>query len=183
MIVIHPTDRTTAFLSKLYEGVEGAVVIKDNLSNKEMNHILHHTPKNERILLLGHGCYKGLYWRENDTQPEFDDIVVGHPHNYHLRNHGSNIVAVFCHADKFAENERLHGLFTGMIISEMSEAEAEGIETTEEEINRENQKFVTRLRSLLDEKVPLHEIPMRMRDMDDVHSPLTTFNYQRIYYM
>lgn len=183
MIVIHPTDRTTAFLSKLYEGVEDAVVIKDNLTKREMNHILHHTPKTERIMLLGHGCYKGLYWRADDTKPEFDAIVVGHPHNYHLRNHGSNIVAVFCHADKFAENERLHGLFTGMIISEMLEAITEGIETTEEEIERENQKFVARLRSLLDEKVPLHEIPMRMKNMDDVHSPLTTFNYQRIYYM
>lgn len=183
MLVIHPTDRTTAYLSKLYEGVEDAVVIKDNLSKREMNHVLHHTPKTERIMLLGHGCYKGLYWREDDSKTEFDAIVVGHPHNYHLRNHGSNIVAVFCHADKFAENERLHGLFTGMIISEMSEAEAEGIETTEEEIERENQKFVIRLRSLLDEEVPLHEIPQRMLALDDVRSPLTTFNYQRIYYM
>lgn len=181
MIVIHPTDRTTAFLFKLYEGMEGAVVIKDNLSKKDMNQILHHMSKNERILLLGHGCYKGLYWREDDTKPEFDAIVVGHPHNYHLRNHGSNIVAVFCHADKFAENERLHGLFTGMIISEMSEAITEGIETTEEEIDRENEKFVARLRSLLDEQVPLYEIPQRMLALDDVHSPLTTFNYQRIY--
>lgn len=183
MIVIHPTDRTTAFLSKLYEGMEGAVVIKDNLSKKDMNQILHHMSKNERILLLGHGCYKGLYWREDDTKPEFDAIVVGHPHNYHLRNHGSNIVAVFCHADKFAESERLHGLFTGMLISEMSEAITEGIETTGEEIDRENLKFVIRLRSLLDEEVPLHEIPQRMLALDDVRSPLTTFNYQRIYYM
>lgn len=183
MLVIHPTDRTTAYLSKLYEGVENTVVIKDNLSKSEMNHILHHTPRSERIMLLGHGCSKGLYWRADDSQSGFDGIVVGHQHNYRLRNHGSNMVAVFCHADKFAESERLHGLFTGMLISEMSEAITEGIETTEEEIERENQKFVIRLRFLLDEKVPLHEIPSRMKDMDDVHSPLTTFNYQRIYYM
>lgn len=183
MLVIHPTDRTTAYLSKLYEGVEDAVVIKDNLSKREMNHILHHTPKTERIMLLGHGCYKGLYWRADDTKPEFDSIVVGHPHNYRLRNHGSNMVAVFCHADKFAESERLHGLFTGMLISEMSEAITEDIETTGEEIDRENLKFVIRLRSLLDEEVPLHEIPQCMLALDDVHSPLTTFNYQHIYYM
>lgn len=179
MLVLHPTDRTTAFLSKLYEGVEDAVVIKNNLSKREMNHILHHTPKTERIMLLGHGCFKGLYWRADDTKPEFDSIVVGHPHSYHLRNHGSNIVAVFCHAYRFFELERIHGI----LISEISEAIAEGVETTEEEIERENQKFVTRLRSLLDEEVPLHEIPQRMLALDDVHSPLTTFNYQRIYYM
>lgn len=183
MIVIHPTDRTTAFLSKLYEGVEHTIVIKDNLSKREMNHILHHTPKTERIMLLGHGCYKGLFWRADDTKPEFDSIVVGHPHSYHLRNHGSNIVAIFCHANLFAEQKNLHGLFTGMIISDVSEAKVEGVETTEEEIEQENLKFVTRLRSLLDEEVPLHEMPKRMLALDDVHSPLTNFNYQRIYYM
>lgn len=183
MLVIHPADRTTAFLSKLYDAVEDAIVIKDNLSKRDMNHILHHRPKTERIMLLGHGCYKGLYWRADDTMPEFDSIVVGHPHSYHLRNHGSNIVAVFCHADCFFETERIHGLCTGMIISELSEAKAEGIETTEEEIERENLKFVTRLRSLLNEDLPLHEIPRRMLAMDDVHSPLTIFNYQRIYYI
>lgn len=183
MLVMHPEDRTTAFLSKLYEGMEDTIVIKDNLSKREMNHILHHIPKTERIMLLGHGCYKGLYWRADDSKPEFDSIVVSHSHSFHLRNHGSNIVAVFCHADRFFETEKIHGLCTSMIISEKSEAIAENIETTEEEIERENLKFVTRLRSLLDEEVPLHEIPQRMLALDDVHSPLTIFNYQRIYYM
>lgn len=79
--------------------------------------------------------------------------------------------------------EHLHRLFTGMIISELSEAVAEGIETTEEEIERENHKFVSRLRSLLNDEIPLCEIPMRMLALDDIHSPLTRFNYQRIYYM
>lgn len=183
MIVIHPKDRTTLFLSKLYEGIEDAVVITEAFNKKEINYIFHHAPKNERIMLLGHGGCNGLYWRCDDTKSEFEGVVVGHQHKYHLRNHGSDIVAVFCHADKFAEHEHLHGLFTGMIISEMSEAVAEGIETTEEEIERENLKFVSRLRFLLDEKIPLCEIPMRMLALDDIHSPLTKFNYQRIYYM
>lgn len=119
----------------------------------------------------------------DDQKLEFEGIVVGHQHKYHIRNQGSNIVALFCHADKFAENEHLHRLFTGMIISELSEAVAEGIETTEEEIERENHKFVSRLRSLLNDEIPLCEIPMRMLALDDIHSPLTRFNYQRIYYM
>lgn len=119
----------------------------------------------------------------DDQKLEFEGIVVGHQHKYHIRNQGSNIVALFCHADKFAENEHLHRLFTGMIISELSEAVAEGIETTEEEIERESHKFVSRLRSLLNDEIPLCEIPMRMLALDDIHSPLTRFNYQRIYYM
>lgn len=183
MLVIHPKDRTTAFLSALYDGANNAVVVTENISRADLNHRLHHTPKTERILLLGHGSDKGLFWRNDDAEPGFDGVVLGHPHSYHLRNHGSNIVAVFCNADKFAQAEHLHGLYTGMIISELDEAAEFGIETTEEELESENIKFAGRLRSLLDENVPLSEIPQRMQQLDDRHSPLTEFNYHRIYFL
>lgn len=183
MLVIHPKDYTTAFLSALYDGVENTVVINDNRSRANFNHVLHHTPQNDRIMLLGHGSDKGLLWREDDTVPGFDGVLIGHPHIYHLRNHGSNIVAVFCNADKFAMAEHLHGLFTGMIISEIDEAVEQGVNSTEEEIELENRKFASRLRSLLDEAVPLYEIPRRMLELDDSHTPLTEFNYHRIYYL
>lgn len=183
MLVIHPKDRTTAFLSALYDGADNAVVISENISRADLNHRLHHTPKSERILLLGHGSEKGLFWREDDANAEFDAVVLGHPHSYHLRNHGGNIVAVFCNADKFAQAEHLHGLFTGMIVSELGEAAEFGIVTTEEELASENVKFAQRLRSLLNENIPLYEIPERMLALDDRHSPLTEFNYRRIYFL
>lgn len=183
MLIIHPKDRTTAMLSALYEGTSEARLLDCTLSSKAIGQALHHTPCSERITLLGHGCEKGLFWREDDKQPGFDRILVGHPHAFHLRNHGSNIVAVFCNADKFAQSEGLHGLFTGMIISEMSEAEEYGIETTQEELDRENIKFSQRLRPLLDQKVPLSDIPRRMLELDDIHSPMTEFNYDGIFYL
>ena len=37
--------------------------------------------------------------------------------------------------------------------------------------------------ALLNEGIPLSEIPERMLAMDDVHSPLTTFNYKNFYYL
>lgn len=183
MLIIHPKDRTTAMLSALYEGMTEARLLDCTLSSKAIGQELHRTPRSERIMLLGHGCEKGLYWREDDTQPSFDRILVGHPHAFHLRNHGSNIVAIFCHADKFARAEGLHGLFTGMIISELSEAEEYGIATTQEELDRENIKFAYRLRSLLNENVLLSDIPQWIQELDDTHSPLTEFNYKNIFYL
>ena len=41
MLVIHPSDTTTAMLSILYKGME-AEVITDYRSTKEMGHLLHH---------------------------------------------------------------------------------------------------------------------------------------------
>ena len=86
-------------------------------------------------------------------------------------------------ADQFARAEGLHGLFTGMIVSELNEALLYQVETTQEELDRENVKLARRLRALLDERVPLSEIPKRMLAMDDVHSPLTTFNYKNFHYL
>lgn len=182
MLVIHPKDKTTAMLSALYEGLE-AQVVEDCRSTKEMGHLLHHVSTQERIMLLGHGSDKGLFYRKDDSKNEFDKIIVGHSHRYHLHNHGSNIVAVWCNADQFARAEGLHGLFSGMIVSELSESLLYQVETTQEELDRENVKLAMRLRSLLDARIPLSEIPKRMLAMDDVHSSLTTFNYKNFYYI
>lgn len=182
MLVIHPSDTTTAMLSILYKGME-AEVITDYRSTKEMGHLLHHISTQERIMLLGHGSDRGLFYRPDDTKDEFTKIIVGHSHAYHLRKHGGNLVAVWCHADLFARAEGLHGLFSGMIISEMSEAELYKVPTTQAELDCENEKLAQRLRTLLDAHVPLSEIPARMLALDDDHTPLTTFNYQNFHYL
>ena len=182
MLVIHPKDKTTAMLSALYDGLE-AQVVTDYRTTKEMGHLLHHVSMQELIMLLGHGSDKGLFYRADDSKEGFDKVIVGHPHAYHLRKYGGNIVAVWCNADQFARAEGLHGLFTGMIVSELSEALLYQVETTQEELDRENVKLAMRLRSLLDARIPLSEIPKRMLAMDDVHSPLTTFNYKNFYYI
>ena len=182
MLVIHPKDKTTAMLSALYDGLE-AQVIDDYRSTKEIGRLLHHVSTQERIMLLGHGSDKGLFFRKDDSKDEFDKIIVGHSHAYHLRKHGGNIVAVWCNADLFARAEGLHGLFSGMIVSELSEAQLYKIETTQEELDSENVKLARRLRTLLDERIPMSEIPKRLLAMDNVHSPLTTFNYKNFYYL
>ncbi len=97
MLVIHPTDRTTEMLSILYEGL-GARLIETDCSNKEMGHLLRHTSPSERIMLLGHGSNKGLYFRMNDEEEDFDGIIVGHPQAYYLHKHCGGIIGIWCHA-------------------------------------------------------------------------------------
>ena len=169
-------------LSALYDGL-GAQVVTDYRSTKEMGHLLHHVSTQERIMLLGHGSDKGLFFREDDSKDEFDKVIVGHAHAYHLRKHGGNLVAVWCNADRFARAEGLHGLFSGMIITELCEAEQYRIKTSQDELNRENVKLSLRLRTLLIENTPLSEIPKLLLAMDDIHSPLTTFNYKNFSFL
>lgn len=182
MLVIHPKDRTTTVLQVLYKGL-GAQVVTENCSNHEIGHLLHHTSPDNRILLLGHGADKGLFFREDDTKNEFDKIIVGHPHAFYLRKHSSNLIGIWCHANLFAQAEGLHGLFSGMIISEQHEADEYGITATKEEILASNQMMFLKLRQLLDENMPFHKIPERMKAMDDETSPLSAFNYGNFFYL
>lgn len=182
MLVIHPTDRTTEMLSILYEGL-GTRVIESYSSNKEMGHLLHHTSQSERIMLLGHGSNKGLYFRMNDEEEDFYGIIVGHPQAYYLRKHCGGIIGIWCHAMDFAKKEGLHGLFSGMIISEMSEAEEYGVVTDKDSMDKTNRLMFTQLRRLLDNGTPLHEIPERLKALDTTQSDLSRFNYEKFYYV
>lgn len=101
----------------------------------------------------------------------------------YLRKHRGNMIGMWCNADLFAKAEGLHGLFTGMIITELSEALVYEVNTTQKELNRENIKLAQRLRSLLDENIPLSEMPQRMLARDDAHTPLTEFNYNHFVYL
>ena len=184
MLVIHPEDRTTTMLTTLYEGVPGATVWRKRAGSGEVRSLLHQVFPQEQIMLLGHGCDKGLYTRADDEQGlVFDSLLVSHRHAWHLRRHGANLVGIWCHAVEFARSENLHGLFSGMLITEAAEAELYGVPTSEEELALENDRLFRRLRSLLDADVPLPEIPERLRAMDTVRSPLTVFNYERFYYL
>ena len=68
-----------------------------------------------------------------------------------------------------------------MIISELHEAEENNIPATKEEIDAEMEKFVARLKFCI-ETYGSHDVPARMLELDDVHSPLTEFNYNNLYY-
>ncbi len=182
MLVIHPKDITTSVLTGLYKGTESKV-FDQKASKREIERLLHHCPQRERIMLLGHGSDNGLFSRTDDRIPEFDRIIVGHSHAYYLRHHGANMVGIWCHADKFARKEGLHGLFSGMIISEKEEAEVYGIITLQHHIDEVNEVMFAKLRRLLDDEVPLHEIPERMKELNDTHSLIADFNYENFYYL
>lgn len=182
MLVIHPQDRTTAVLQVLYEGLEAQVVAGD-CSNREMGHLLHHANAHGRIMLLGHGSVKGLFYRKDDTKSGFDKIIVGHPQAYMLRRHHGSMIGIWCHANLFAQAEGLHGLFSGMIVSEMSEAEEHGVTTDKERMDHANRIMFSQLRKLLDEGTPLHEIPERLKALDHIQSELSRFNYGNFYYL
>ncbi|MGN1220106.1 MAG: hypothetical protein ACI4TU_04125 [Candidatus Cryptobacteroides sp.] len=176
MLVIHPSDKTTDFLRTLYEGREDVRLLTGGESRKELGSILYHLRPGERVMLLGHGTDAGLFRLEDDGEYR---LYVCHTMAYALRKHP--VIGIWCHADLFARKEHLHGLFSGMIVSEMTETEEYDIACLQDDLDFDNVKLAENMRALLDEEVPFHEIPKRMAEMDTTKSQLTTFNYNNFY--
>ena len=175
MLVIHPEDRSTEFLRVIYEGAEGVTCLRGKESRKALEKTLFHLKPGETILLLGHGSAEGLFRKEETGYVPY----VGRSMAYSLRRHP--IIGIWCHANLFAESLRLHGLFTGMVISEMEEARLYGVETTEEELFRENARLAEAFRRVIWEGGSFEKMREALMLSARPDTALTRFNYNSIY--
>lgn len=126
--------------------------------------------------MLGHGSGDGLFRREGEGY----GLYIGKSMAYTLKRHP--VIGIWCHAQTFAESVGLHGLFTGMIVSEMPEAVEYGIKTTEEELSMENAHLAESFRQVLAEGRPFFQMRNRLVDLlGEPRTELTRFNYNSIY--
>ena len=177
MIVIHPNDRTTSFLRKIYEGENNVTIIDENWNSRNIREKIGSSDKSELIMMLGHGYNRGLFAPYGDNQ--FARTIVDDRLVYLLKEHPC--VGIWCYANEFAENYGLRGLFSGMIVSEESEAQAEGLDHEGEDIGALNRQFAYDLAYCM-RKYSLDLIPHMMTEIQDYHSPIKDFNYNNLYY-
>ncbi len=175
MVVIHAGDPTTSFLSQLYEQREDITAHINETATKSA--VQRAIRQDKVIMMLGHGTKYGLF-SVPDKRGYYERLLIGSDMVQFLRD--KTCIGIWCHADRFADTYKLHGLFSGMIISELHEAIECEVETTKEEIDFEMVKFASRLRGCIDQ-YELQEVPMRMKELDDVQSALTTFNYNNLF--
>jgi len=176
MTVIHAKDPTTQFLSRIYSQREDVRrIITEINTTSELKRAIH---DDDSIMMFGHGNEYGLFSKP-DKKGRVRRLLIKSEFVYLLRE--KTCIGIWCKANEFAKQYNLHGLFSGMIISELEEASLFAIPTTIEELNCENAKFAQNLKYCL-ETFSLNEVPARMKELDDTKSPLTTFNYNNLYY-
>ena len=176
MIVVHANDPTTRVLRLLYEQREDVTMcITEKSTNGAVRRALR---ADDTIMMLGHGNRYGLFSKPN-RKGVFTRLLIDDGHTQFLR--GKTCIGIWCHADEYAYNYKLHGLFSGMIISELQEAIDNNIPATKEEIDAEMEKFTLRLKYCI-ENYALEEVPQRMLELDDTKSALTRFNYGNLVY-
>lgn len=172
MIVVHPSDPSTKMLSLIYEGIEDVTLFDSYLQREEILSAIAAAPKDEPVLLLGHGSPNGLFDLRYGLLVKDSDAEI-------LRDR-PNLVGIWCYASSYAFRHGLKGFFSGMFISEEPEAWVNGVEADAEEIDGKAWDFAGRFGELLRAGRSLGEIASELMGPRHRDSELTRFNYDRL---
>jgi hypothetical protein len=104
----------------------------------------------------GYSNYGGSSYKSLTTGYVIDDSMVD-------RLRGKRLTAIWCNADQFMEWNNLSGFYTGMFISDTSEATLIGTSDTEQwMVDESNYAFSAAMRDLIDTQNP-HEVLKNVR--------------------
>lgn len=176
ILVIHPADPSTDFLSVIYKDIN-AMVIRQPISKSRLKVLMKDADK---IIMLGHGTEIGMgFVKYSDSghaifiTPIIDSTLV-----YLLREKEESVF-IWCNADKFVKNYNLSGFSTGMFISELNEASIFNVKATAEEIYESNDRFARIVRNHINKSTG--ELKTIVREDYDIDSDVARYNKHRIY--
>lgn len=132
-LIIHPKDRTTEFLEPIYEKIDNKTVIQKNCSFEQIINLIE---THDRIMMMGHGSSEGLFSVGN-----FDEGYVIDKNIVFLLKKKKECFYLWCNADKFVEKYQLNGFYSGMFISEVSEANFCNVKTDQKMVDESNNTF------------------------------------------
>lgn len=170
-LVIHPRDYSTDFLARIYEDKDWTLITKNPGKRLLKEAIKAH----DRIIMMGHGCDKGLF--DADFNTVVDSNLV-----YLLRE--KTCVAIWCNADKFFEKYELQGLYTGMIISDQDEAYMFDVNHIYGDIDNSNVAFAMSMKTAIQESGDgvYHANQIISEYEDRAQNHIVDFNKERIFY-
>jgi len=175
-LVIHPTDPSTDFLKPIYENISSATILHGGATKEQVLHLI---DENDRIIMMGHGSPFGLFNVGRFVSSNgyiIDDTMVEA-----LRN--KECIAIWCNADQFVKNHKLNGLYSGMFISEVGEANYCGLPgTAQSVVDESNNTFAELLGSVINKS--LHEAYQYTKyyyeQLAEVNA-VALYNYNRLY--
>jgi len=113
-LIIHPKDKSTDFLSSIYKNIEDKTLVTENTKRNDLRNLIE---THDRILMLGHGTPSGLLSVGKFEYP----YVIDHTF-VDLLSNKNNSIFIWCNADRFVNRYNLKGFYSGMFVSEVSEA-------------------------------------------------------------
>jgi hypothetical protein len=148
-LIIHPDDRSTDFLCKIYEGIEDKTVIRSGVSKRDIIPLMY---EHDRVMLMGHGSPNGLFDMGQFRKVQNHYIIDGTMAEA-LQMKDDNVI-IWCNADQFVNRFKIKGFYTGMFISEVMEAYYCGFPNTKQElVTKSNEEFVNIVSNYIDQNI------------------------------
>ena len=174
MLVIHIISKEdTNDFSGIYEGLENTTVLINPKKSECRKAII---DEKERIVFIGHGTAWGL------LNQKLDGYIVDSGMVQFLR--GKDIIGIWCNASDFGDRYDLTGFFTSMFISNTDELVTCGFQMfdgCDEEIERQNKIFASRINQLLTANTPSKEWAMKLYNSLENEEKFVYYNYEAMY--
>jgi hypothetical protein len=118
-LVIHPKDKSTDFLKPIYAGLDDVTLVTGGLNQQELIQAIQ---THDQVMMMGHGSPSGLFpVGRFPIEKQYGGYVVGSNLVEALSQKDNNIF-IWCNADQFVNRHGLKGFYSGMFVSETSEA-------------------------------------------------------------
>jgi hypothetical protein len=176
-LIILPKDSSTSFLDIVYRDIPNKTIITGGVSKLELNNmILEH----DRVMMMGHGSPFGLFsiGQFKDKMPYIIDQTTV---NTLLTKNDS--IFIWCNADRFVENHKLKGFYSGMFISEVGEAYYCGLPgTTQEIVDESNYGFCNIIAKYINEECDsIFTNVKKEYGLIAEENPVALYNNKRLY--
>ena len=177
-LVIHPTDASTDFLKPIYANISEATIIHGGIGKGQIAKLI---SEHDRIIMMGHGSPSGLFSCAKFGDNDYSGFVIDYKMVPLLRD--KECIAIWCNADKFMNQHQLNGFYSGMFISEVSEANYCGLPgTLQETVTISNNYFSSLLGEVINEPLSvIYEHVMNNYELIIEDNTVANYNYDRLY--
>jgi hypothetical protein len=185
-LIIHPDDPSTDFLKPIYDNVTNATVVTGGVSKEDVKQMI---IEHDQVMMMGHGSPGGLFSLGLFNEP---NLIYPQRVSYayiidsemvELLEQKDNNIFIWCNADQFVNKHKLKGLYSGMFISEVSEATYCGLPGTEQDqVDASNHYFSQLLGEVAND--PLKDAYFHLMDNYSLlteDNPVALYNYNRLY--
>ena len=181
VLVIHPKDNSTDFLIPIYMNLKSfpdyddVTIIRGGMSKDEVDEQI---KQHDRIIMMGHGSPGGLF---SVGQFESQGFIINYSTVPLLQN--KECIFIWCNADQFIKTHNLKGLYSGMFISETTEAAYCGLPGTPQSVVDESNNYFAEQFGLVSNK-PLVEAFEYIKDSYGVlaeNNEVAKYNHHRLY--
>jgi hypothetical protein len=181
-LVIHPHDSSTDFLSPIYAGLDDVTLVTDSWSRNQIKEAIQ---THDQVMMMGHGSPSGLFAvGQFPTNSPFSSYVIGADLVEALSQKDNNIF-IWCNADQFVERHGLKGFYSGMFVSETSEAFYCGVKTFDQvSVTESNDTFARLLGECLQATRAPEEIHSQIKEQYGSLAGtnlIAAYNHQRLY--